>query len=108
MVVYNISVKVDNAIGQDWLIWQQKEHIPENLATGLFRDCRMFRLLGHDDEDSSTYVIQYSANSRQQYDEYILMHAESLQQKEFKKWGNLFIAFRSLMQKVNYTDRKQY
>ncbi len=100
MIVYNISVKVDNNIEQNWLVWQQHEHIPEIIATGLFSDCRLFKLLDHDHEESSTYVIQYSTDAREKYDQYVSIHAKKLQQKAFEKWGNSFIAFRSLMQQI--------
>jgi hypothetical protein len=100
MIVYNISVKVDSYIEQSWLQWQQDEHIPEILRTTLFLDHKIFKLLGLEEDGSSTYIIQFSVDGKDNYDEYQLMYAEEMMQKAFTKWGNGFIAYKTLMQQI--------
>ena len=36
MLVYNVTVKVNTDIHEEWLEWMKKTHIPEVLATGYF------------------------------------------------------------------------
>lgn len=50
MFIYNITFRVNNSIAEDWLKWQKEEHIPEIIATGLFEDSKIYRLLNQDDE----------------------------------------------------------
>ena len=36
MIIYNITIKVDWSIAEEWLKWMQEKHLPEILATGCF------------------------------------------------------------------------
>ena len=98
MLIYNVTTKVTWAIHQDWLQWMQQVHIPEVMARGCFSHSQMVRLLETEEEDGPTYAVQYHADSRQQYDAYIELHAPALRQSSMEKWGNQFISFRSLME----------
>lgn len=101
MIVYNVTVKVDTAISEDWLAWLQSEHIAEVLGTGCFSHASILKLLEVDDSEGPTYAIQYFAESKALYNQYIEKYAGGFRQKSFDKWGNKFIAFRSVMQVVN-------
>ena len=101
MFLYNVTIKVHTPIQEDWLQWLQQEHIPEVLATGCFTSARVCRLLEIDDSEGPTYSIQYQAEGKSDYNRYISLYADGLRNKSFEKWGDQFIAFRSLMQIVN-------
>lgn len=100
MFIYNVTVKVNWQIHDAWLRWMQKEHMPELLATGCFKEYRLLRLLETDEEDGPTYTAQYYAESKTDYNRYIDTHAAGMRQKAINCWGSEFIAFRSLMQIV--------
>lgn len=99
-IIYNVTVKVDAAIAARWLAWLQEEHIPEIMDTGCFSGYKIVRLLEVDESEGPTYAIQYSAESKADYNRYITVHSSRMQQKSFVKWGNGFIAFRSVMQVI--------
>ncbi|MFT3826530.1 MAG: DUF4286 family protein [Chitinophagaceae bacterium] len=101
MIVYNNTVKIHPAIEKAWVQWQQQVHIPAIMATGRFTDYKMFRLLEQDEEEGITYVIQYFSPSQQEYEQFIEQHAALLQRQAQERWGDLFIAFRTVMQVVN-------
>lgn len=98
MIIYNITNKVHPSIEDPWLQWQKEEHIPDTMRSGQFTDYKIFRLLEQDDSDGVTYVIQYTAPSKEHYQHYIDAFAPALRKKAFDKWGDLFIAFRTIMQ----------
>ncbi|HEY8689924.1 MAG TPA: DUF4286 family protein [Chitinophagaceae bacterium] len=100
MFIYNLTIKVNNAILDEWMKWQTEEHIPEIMSTQLFAEHKFFRLLEQDDSEGPTFVIQYLTPVKENYDKYINEHAPKLREKAFKKWGDEFIAFRSLLQAV--------
>ncbi len=100
MIIYNITCKVDWSIHDAWMKWQQEEHIPEIMQTKCFEKVQVMRLLEVDDEEGPTYAIQYSANSKADYNRYMEIHAPGLRKKAMDKWGDKFIAFRSLMELV--------
>lgn len=101
MFIYNVTIKVHSSIWQQWLQWLQEEHVPEVLATGCFADARILRMLETDDSEGPTFTVQYTAESKAAYNKYIDRFAASMRQKSFDKWGDKFIAFRSVMQVVN-------
>ena len=101
MIVYNITIKVDWSISDDWLAWQQQEHIPEIMSTLLFDHYTMYRLLEQDDEDGPTFFFQYFTSSPGNYQRYIHEFAPVLAKKAFDKWGQRFVAFHTCMQTVN-------
>lgn len=100
MIVYNVTIKVNEQIAIEWLDWIQQEHILDVMDTGCFTSAKLLRLLEIDDEEGPTYAVQYFAESKSNYNRYIELHAERMRQKSFDKWGNQFIAFRSVMQTV--------
>jgi Domain of unknown function (DUF4286) len=101
MLVYNITVKIEPGMETDWLRWQQEEHIPQIMATGLFTEYKFFKLLEQDETDGPTFIVQYFSASRANYDRYIDEFAPGLRNRALSLWGNHFVAFRTLMQVVN-------
>jgi len=101
MLIYNVTIKVDHSIAADWLHWLKEEHIPEVIGTGCFTTATVLELLENADEEGLTYAIQYRAATKEDYDRYIDLHANLLRQKSFDKWGDRFMAFRTLMKIVN-------
>ena len=101
MIIYNVTIKVDPSIHKEWLTWLKEEHIPDMLNTGCFNNAKILRLLETDDTDGPTYAIQYYAESKAMYNLYIEKYAAFQRQQSFDKWGDQFIAFRTVMQVVN-------
>ena len=101
MIVYNITIKIDPSIETAWLKWQQEEHIPEVMSSGQFTDNKFFRLLDPPDNEGITYVVQYFAPTLEHYESYIAGFAPALRKKAFDRWGDQFIAFRTIMEVVN-------
>ena len=98
MTLYNVTVKVDANIAADWILWMKAEHIPAVLATECFEEAKMYRLLEIDDSEGPTFSIQYFAANKENYQRYIDTFATPMRNETHAKWGNKYIAFRSLMQ----------
>jgi hypothetical protein len=98
MIVYNVTIKVETPAADAWVDWMKNEHIADLLATGLFLDCRLCRLLEQDETDGVTFSAQYTCKSLDEYNTYISDHAEQMRDKGFKKFGGRFVAFRSVME----------
>jgi hypothetical protein len=100
MYIYNITFKVDHSIVKEWIKWQKEEHIPEIMATGLFKEFKFLHLLEHDDEEGATYIIQYHSPDKNNCDKYIKDHAPAFREGALKKWGDKIISYRSLFEPV--------
>ena len=99
-IIYNVTIKVAASIKNEWLQWLKEEHIPEVTGTGCFTHALIVRLLETDESEGPTYAVQYFATSKADYDRYIELYAPVLRQKSFDKWGDRFLAFRTVMELV--------
>lgn len=101
MLIYNVTIKVNRSIHDEWLKWLKEEHIPDLVGTGCFTNAVVLHLLEADDEEGITYAVQYHAPSPELYEKYISEYADEMRNRGHAKWGNQFIAFRTLMRLVD-------
>lgn len=101
MIIYNITTKVHISIDKEWLQWQKETFIPEILGTGCFTGGRIYRLLDQDDREGKTYALQFSADSEELYQSYLLTHAPLIRQSAIETWGEKIISFHSLLEVIH-------
>ncbi|RYY95496.1 MAG: DUF4286 family protein [Chitinophagaceae bacterium] len=101
MIIYNVTSKVLAPIAEEWLLWMVREHAPAIVATGCFTSFRVLRLLEQDDSEGPTFTVQYSAADAAGYARYLQEFAPQFRQEGFDRWGNQFIAFRSVMEVIH-------
>jgi hypothetical protein len=101
MIVYNVTTKVATPLATQWLHWMQTIHIPQVMQTNCFTYHKVMQLLEVDDSEGPTYVVQYFAESKSLYNQYIDKFATALRAETLQKWGENIIAFRSVLQLVN-------
>ena len=101
MLIYNVTIKVDHRIKDQWLDWLRDMHIPEMIGTGCFTSATILWLMESDDNEGATFAVQYSTSSKAMYDHYIEKFSDEMRKKGIEKWGDKFIAFRTLMQVVD-------
>jgi len=99
-IIYNVTVKISGSVATQWLQWMLNVHIPEVMDTSCFSGYKVLRLLDTDDDEGDTYAIQYSTGSIENYKRYLNVYADNLRKKSVDKWGDSFIAFRTLMEIV--------
>lgn len=100
MIIYNVTIKTNAEITQDWLDWMKNEHLPEMMETGLFLDYKLHKLLEQEDSEGETFVIQYHCESMDKYQEYLDQHATGMRAKGFEKFGSKFAGFRTIMEVI--------
>jgi len=100
MLVYNVTIKVEKAIAEEWLQWMLNEYIPQIMATNCFSTFNVLKLLDVDDSEGPTYAIQYVADENEGYERYKQQFFSVHNQSCFDRWGNGFIAFRTIMEVV--------
>lgn len=100
MIIYNVTVKVSLPRAEEWVLWMKEEHIPELLATGLFTDSRLSRLLEQDESEGITFSAQYYCENIDDYQTYITRYAPQMREKGLKRFGDQMIAFRSVMEEI--------
>ncbi|CAN5471512.1 DUF4286 family protein [soil metagenome] len=101
MIIYNVTVNIDHIVAADWLQWMKEVHIPKVLATGMFLENKIFRLVGDEDSGGVTYAVQYYCESMDLYEEYKDKYAAALQADHKDRYKDQFVAFRTLLEDVS-------
>lgn len=102
MIIYNVTVNIDTDVHDEWLKWMLEKHIPDVLATGLFIESRMSKMLIEEESGGVTYSIQYTLESMDKMQEYEEKHASRLRDEHTKKYEGKFGAFRTMMEVVGH------
>ncbi len=94
MYIYNVTINIDNLVYNEWLTWVET-HILEVLNTGKFTAAKLTEVLVEEEMGGKTYSIQYSANTREDLDNYYKEDANRLRSETLKKFGDKMLAFRT-------------
>jgi hypothetical protein len=100
MILYSVTVNIDHDVHEEWLHWMRTQHVPEVMATGLFVESKMLRLLNEFDNGGITYSFQYYLKSMEDYIRYENDHAPRLQTEHARKYDGKFVTFRTLLEVV--------
>jgi hypothetical protein len=100
MIIYNVTVNIDNDVAGEWLQWMKDVHIPEVLQTGMFVENHIYRLVADENSGGVSYAIQYVCESMERYELYRDTHAKRLQEEHSKRYKDKFVAFRTLLEVI--------
>lgn len=99
MIIYNVTVNIDDSVHDEWLKWMKEKHIPDVLKTGCFTENKMLKLLV-EEESGTSYSIQYSCKTIDEFNRYQKEFAPKLQEEHRKRYADKFVAFRTLLEEV--------
>jgi hypothetical protein len=101
MIIYNVTINIENQVHDDWLEWMKSIHIPDVMRTGIFSEYKMLKVLNDDQSGGQTYSVQYSCATMERFKQYEDIYAPILRNEVIKRYGNKFIAFRTLLESVD-------
>jgi len=97
-ILYNITIKIETGLHEEWLEWMKSVHIPEVMSTACFESYKITRILGDDDDHGVGFAIQYISPDMDTFSIYQQKYARQLQEKHSDRYANQYVAFRTLMQ----------
>lgn len=97
-IIYNVTIKVDKAVENEWCRWMKEVHIPEVMATECFKESRFNKVLFVDDDEGSMYTVQYLCENMSGLQKYQGSYAPNLQKAHHDRYKDKFVAFRSVME----------
>jgi len=100
MIIYNVTINVDESIHQEWFNWIQI-HIPKVLATGRFVGAKLTKVLIEEEMGGETYSVQYTAKSRADLDSYYKHDADRLRKEGLSKFADKMLAFRTELEIID-------
>lgn len=100
MIIYNVTINIDNSVHDEWLEWMKTVHIPDVMSTGMFIENRIYKVLADENSGGTTYSIQYDCKSMEDYENYRDIFSSALQTQTHNKFGDKFVAFRTLLEVI--------
>ena len=100
MIIYNVTVKINSTLVNDWLAWMKEVHIPDVMNTGLFVSHKICRILHDDDDGGTTFAIQYTCKNMEDFQRYQKDFAPALQKEHTDRYKGKYVAFRTLMEEL--------
>ncbi|MCC6582337.1 MAG: DUF4286 family protein [Chitinophagales bacterium] len=100
MYLYSVTININKTSEQEWLDFMQDKHIADVLNSGYFTKASMRKALQNNDENITTYNIEYLTESAAKYNEYTQKAAPALQKDVTEKFAGKFTAQRAVYQIV--------
>jgi len=101
MVIYSVTINVDQEIAAEWLEWMQNQHIPDVMKTGFFENYHVQVLLEPEQpNETATFNIQYECQTRERLQQYFDHHAVALQEEHSQRYIGRFVSFRTILQRI--------
>jgi len=101
MIIYNVTVNINEEVHDEWVAWMRDVHIPDVMATGFFLENRFAKVLLTKDEGGVTYSVQYLCKNMADLQIYQGSHAPRLQADVNEKFAGKFVAFRTVLELVD-------
>ena len=99
MIIYNVTINVQEDIHDKWVEWMKEEHIPDMLDTKKFTKALMTRVMVQEPMGGITYSVQYTAESKEMLERYYEENAEDLRSRS-KAFDGKFVAFRTELEVI--------
>ena len=99
MIIYNVTVSVEESITSDWLHWMKSEHIPELMASKIFTKAQINRVIAEADSNN-TFAIAYTCSEMKDLHRYQTQFSAQLQEKHIARYGDKAVAFRTIMEVI--------
>ena len=100
MILYNVTVNIDEDIEEEWLEWMTTKHVPDILATGCFNEGKVYKILSPEPDEGVTYSIHYHTKDLEDFERYQIEHAAILQSEHKDKFAGKFTAYRTVLERV--------
>lgn len=98
MILYNVTINIDESLEEKWLNWMKNKHIAEVLKTNLFTKAVIIKVLIEEEMGGSTYSIQYYCENKEKLNQYYQDFAPQLRQEGLALFGDKMLAFRTELQ----------
>lgn len=106
MLIYNVTINIENDIHDKWIKWMNQEHIPEVLSTGKFLEAKMAKVLVEEEMGGTTFSVQFLAKDKVSLEKYYREDAAILRKKTAALFGNSLVSFRTELEIISEHKRQ--
>ena len=96
MLLFNVTVIVEEASATEWLNWMKDIHIPQLMETESFVSYRLLKIVDSPNEGVS-YCVQFVAENQEKHQNYLDLHEQHFIGDMYAKYPNKLVTFSTLM-----------
>jgi hypothetical protein len=100
MILYNITIIIEEGVENEWLNWVNTNFVPEALSTNLLVSSRLLKVLDSPNE-GFTYCLQFIADNIHNYNEFKNLHAVKILDAHTIEFKNKSVFFSSVMEFID-------
>ena len=100
MILFNITVIIEEEIEAEWLKWIKNVFVPDALSSNLLVSNRLLKVLNSPNE-GITYCLQFIADDLKNYTEFANKHSSALLNTHTEQFKNKAVSFSSIMEFIN-------
>lgn len=100
MIIYNVTINIDDTVHNQWVQWMTEKHIPEMLQLGKFTTAKMVKVLIKEEMGGTTYSVQYTTESMEMLQRYYNEDAPKMSEEGLKLFADKMVAFRTELEVV--------
>jgi hypothetical protein len=98
MIIYSITINIDNEVHEDFLRWMKNNYIPALIQSGLIVENKILKLLTELDNGGVTYSFQYYLNRMEDYKQLENEVIPPLKNSLFNLFQSRYVEFTTLLE----------
>lgn len=103
MIIYNITLHIDNEVLADCLLYLKETYIPAALEGKVLNNPQLCRVMGHAGEEGSSYALQFQAENMHLLNEWQDKYGEGLNTLLSERFSDKVIGFTTLLEKLDHS-----
>jgi len=100
MILYNMTVNIDQDISEEWKAWMHEFYIPGLLTSTLVKDKKFYRLLTEAEGNGETYSLQLFFETMVDFEAYEHQLFNPQLELMYAQYQGKFVEFRSILETV--------
>jgi hypothetical protein len=100
MILFNVTIILDEEIHLEWLNWMKTKQIPDIMNTECFLSNRLLKVVDSPNE-GVTYCVQYISDSLEKLNEFRQQHEHLIQANMPAQFNNKLVAFPTVMEFID-------
>lgn len=99
MLLFNVTVIIEEASAPEWLTWMQEDHISRLMEKDCFVSYRLLKIVDSPNEGVS-YCVQFIAENEAKHQTFLDLHEQQFTAEMYTKYPNKLVTFSTLMEFV--------
>jgi hypothetical protein len=100
MILYSVTINIENEVHDEWLSWMKNNYIPTLVKSGLIVENKILRLLTEVDNEGTTYSFQYYLKEMAHYKQLENTLIPDLQNSLYGLYKNKYVEFTTLLEVI--------